>query len=320
MGVLTGAIGGLGVVLALLATAVGVDVMLGRYLIASLVPLAIAVAVGFGMWGSGVAAGTRPSVGAASVGDRSNRPLGPSGGLLGAAGETTVTETGGRPLEPGASDAPAGPGIGGRSIAVGTSDRSIAPGASDGPTGPGIGSRRGLAFLAGLVGIGVLCVVSLVAVVAVARDPELQRTEWRQVAEAVAAGKPGEVGTGAAAGEGSRVLVVNLHGTMAQPLLHYVDGSRRLEGEATVQVEAVDVLAANGTDRPCNLLVGRGCGLIFLGAPPPEPLAGQLDLVERVELDQFTVDRYRADAPVTVSRDDLVGPADRPSALVLVVP
>jgi hypothetical protein len=36
-------------------------------------------------------------------------------------------------------------------------------------------------------------------------------------------------------------------------------------------------------------------------------------------LDQFVVERYRADAPVAVGRDDLLAPADRASGRVWVL-
>ena len=67
------------------------------------------------------------------------------------------------------------------------------------------------------------------------------------------------------------------------------------------------------------MLVGRACALIFLGAPLPDRTASQLELVERVELDQFVVERYQPTAgPIDVSRADLVPPQDLADALVVV--
>lgn len=211
-------IGGIAVVLPLVATAVGVDVVLSRYLIASLLPLTVAVAVGL----------TLPPARARVV---------------------------------------------------------------------------------GLAGVAVLGALSLVAVVAVAREPDLQRAEWRHVADVV--------GTG----EGDRVLVLSAHGGLGSPLHHYLGQARRLDPGDTVTVEGVDVLVANPSDAPCNLLVGRACGLLFLGAPPsPQLTASGLALDEQVELDQFTVDRYRFPRPTRVTHADLVATADHPTALVLVIP
>jgi hypothetical protein len=85
-----------------------------------------------------------------------------------------------------------------------------------------------------------------------------------------------------------------------------------------VTVDQIDVLVAKPTDQPCNMLVGLACSLIFLGAPPPAPLADRLHLDERIDLDQFVIDRYTADEPVTVTPADLVDPSTLPDSLVLV--
>jgi hypothetical protein len=145
--------------------------------------------------------------------------------------------------------------------------------------------------------------------VAVAREPDLQRAEWRHVADV------------AATGQGDRVLVLSAHGGLGSPLYHYLDAARRLDDGDAVTVEGVDVLVANPSDAPCNLLVGRACGMIFLGAPPSEQvMARGLALDERVELDQFTVDRYRFPRPTRVIHTDLVATSDPSTALVLLIP
>jgi mannosyltransferase len=164
------------------------------------------------------------------------------------------------------------------------------------------------AHVVGLTAVGVLVAVSLVTVVAVGREPDLQRAEWRQVADV------------AGRGEGDRVLVLNLHGGMGSPLRHYLDGAHPLDDGDAVRIEAVDVVVAQPSDVPCNLLVGRGCAMIFLGAPPPEALmTGGLTLDRRVALDQFRIDRYRFPRPTRITRDELLAPADRPNALVLLI-
>lgn len=67
-------------------------------------------------------------------------------------------------------------------------------------------------------------------------------------------------------------------------------------------VRELDVLVAEPTDRPCSFLVGRACALVFLGGQLPDALARDFTLAERVELDQFTVERYRSSEPVEVTR------------------
>jgi mannosyltransferase len=168
----------------------------------------------------------------------------------------------------------------------------------------GFAARR--AVWLGAAALAVLCAISLTLVVAVARDPDLQRPEWRSVADV-----SNEEG-------GDRALVMNLYGYLGNPLLYYADGARPLGETETASVDEVDVVVAKGTTKPCNFLVGSSCGFIFLGAPLPEPLASQFALVERHELEQFTVNRYRASQPVPVTIAELVAPGNPADALVLV--
>ena len=158
--------------------------------------------------------------------------------------------------------------------------------------------------------LAVLCAVSLAAVVAVARDPDLQRPDWRSVAAAHR--------SGSAPGDHGRVLVLNTHGDLAGPLRTYLPSARPLGLHQRVDVDRIDVLVVDPTSKPCNFLVGRACSLVFLGAPLPAPVAGRVRLERRIHTGQFTVDRYRASRPLTVTLADLVAEPDRADALVLV--
>jgi hypothetical protein len=142
--------------------------------------------------------------------------------------------------------------------------------------------------------------------VAVARDPDLQRADWAGVADAFAEG-----------GE-DRVLVVDLYGTLASPLLHYLDDEAEpLAAGENVRIERIDLVTAEPVSSPCNWFVGRACALVFLGAPPPEPLASEFRLVERVKVGPLAVARYRASRPVPVTPEALVGRDRVAGALVL---
>jgi mannosyltransferase len=210
---LTAGIGGAAVLMPLLAVVVGIDVFLGRYLIAALVPLVVAVSIC-------------------------------------------------------------------------------------------LAARR--ASWVGGVAVTVLCGVSLVVVVAVARDPELQKPDWGSVADVFETGSR------------DRFLFLNLHGNLASPLLSYAKDARPLDEGATAAVDEIDVLVAKPTTKPCNALVGRACALVFLGAPLPQPIASQFTLEGRYDLDQFTVERYRSRRPVRVTKSDLVPSGNLSGALALV--
>lgn len=150
----------------------------------------------------------------------------------------------------------------------------------------------------GVAGVTLLCAVSLTAVVAVARDPELQRSNWADVAEEFASGT-----------DGGRVLVVDAHGNLAGPLHHYLeDEARPLGPGETVRVDRIDVVMPAPVTAPCNWFVGRGCALIFLGSPLPGPVAQQFSPTEHVDLGSLAVTRYQAPEPVPVSAEALLGP------------
>lgn len=170
--------------------------------------------------------------------------------------------------------------------------------------------------LAGWVGPGAVVAVaglSLAVVVADARDDDLQRPDWRSVAQAF------EAGAGdAAGGGGARALVVGRYGNLAGPLRSYIEDARVLEPGETTLVDEVDVVVALPGDAPCNFLVGRACSLVFLGTPPPEPLGRALGLAERRDVGQFALDRYRPARPVEVGPEAVAAAPDAvPLVLVL---
>jgi hypothetical protein len=174
----------------------------------------------------------------------------------------------------------------------------------------GLGASRPAA--PGLVAAAALVAVSVFAVVAVARDPELQRPDWRAVAAAVE--DPGDP----AGPAGPRLVVVDVNGDQSGPLDHYLDGAERVGPDDEVEVDGIDVLVGLAPERPCNMLVGHACGMVFLGAVTPGPGDPPFTPAGRIELDQFALDRYRAEAPVTVRVGELTGP-DAPGAVVWMV-
>ncbi len=155
---------------------------------------------------------------------------------------------------------------------------------------------------------GVLVAIAVVALwtaadVAVARDPLRQRADWRGVAAAVADADAGSV------------LVVDRSGGLSRPIERYLPDAEPL-GDRVVRVTEINVLVARPHPTAvCDLLIGRSCSFVFLGAPLPDELAARFPLAERVVLDQFVVERHRSERPVAVDRTDLLRPELRRGAV-----
>ena len=176
-----------------------------------------------------------------------------------------------------------------------------------------IGLTPGLsrpAQLVGGLGVVVFAAVSVFVVATVDTDSGLQKPDWETVAHVVDSSVGGEHET--------RAVVMNLHGHQGLPLRYYLGGADELAAGDSTEVREIDVLVARATSRPCNFLVGRACALVFLGAPLPHPLADRFTLTERVQIDQFVIERYRAPRPVAVTRQAILG-ADGEQGLVLAV-
>ncbi len=160
-----------------------------------------------------------------------------------------------------------------------------------------VASVRGRPRAVGAAVVAALTVVSVVAIVGVQRNPDLQRHAWGAVADAHQRDR--EPGTG------SRAIVVDRHTTLAGALTWYLDGHRVVGAGTEVAVTELDVVTATSTGHPCSLLVGPGCAQIFLGAPLGGDLAGQLHEVDRIEASHFVLVRYASDQPVVISPEAL---------------
>jgi 4-amino-4-deoxy-L-arabinose transferase-like glycosyltransferase len=160
---------------------------------------------------------------------------------------------------------------------------------------------RRVATVGACLVVGILLATTVVG----STDAELQKPGWREVAEIAATGRD------------DRVLVVDTHRMLAQPLLHYLDAARPLGPDEQLAVEQIDIVVVERMDARCNFLVGRACALLFLGAPLPAPLADRFTLERTYELDQFIVERYTARSPVVVRPGDLVPPDSVPTALLI---
>jgi uncharacterized membrane protein len=154
-----------------------------------------------------------------------------------------------------------------------------------------------------------LSLVSVSTVVAVARDPRIQRADWGSVAAAFRSDDP------------HRLLYLNTGGNQARALNYYLPGIQTVTDTEPLMIDEIDVLVARGDKEPCNFFVGMACSLVYLGATRlPPSLANQFMIESRTELARFRIDRYRARQPVPMTRAQLVPPGSINDALVLAEP
>lgn len=171
---------------------------------------------------------------------------------------------------------------------------------------PGI--SRALPWL-GALGVAAYCVMALSVTAAINGDGGLQKPDWQAISNSVR--------TNPGAKPETRAVVMNVHGHQGFPLYYYLDHPRELDDAETAEIQELDILVAKPTTRPCSFLIGRACAMVFLGARLPEPLTSQFALAQRVELDQFTLERYRAPRPVALTKQAILGP-DANQGLVMV--
>jgi mannosyltransferase len=156
----------------------------------------------------------------------------------------------------------------------------------------GLGARRG-----GWVGpAATLCAaaVCLVAIIQVARDPLLQRTDWHSIARVVER-QPRD-----------RVVVMNGYPSAGLAMLRYFPDARVLAPNDTVNVQEVDVLNQVTSSRRCDLWYGRPCFLRFLGQPLPSEYASHFREAQPSRVQDLRVDRYVSAVPVSVQAHRLV--------------
>ncbi len=170
--------------------------------------------------------------------------------------------------------------------------------------------NRALPWLGG-VGVAAYCVVAVLVTASINGDSGLQKPDWRAVSNSVS--------TDPSARHETRAVVMNLHSGQGSPLFYYLDHEHphELGNTERASIQELDILIAKPTSRPCSFLIGRACAFVFLGARLPAEVADPFALAERVELDQFVVERYRARRPVTVTKAAILGP-DADQGLVMV--
>lgn len=169
----------------------------------------------------------------------------------------------------------------------------------------GLGCRRAR-WLGSLAVAGVVT-VSLATAVAVIRDPDLQRADWRQVARRIEVVR------------GPQVIVMNTGSVLGSALRRYLPAERVLGNAQTVTVRDVVFIGLDPVPGRCDWWFGRACSIVYLSAEPRPNFPASFRLVGRDHVGHFVVARYRARRAVAVGPPALVTTHDLPGSLVSVV-
>jgi hypothetical protein len=156
----------------------------------------------------------------------------------------------------------------------------------------GLGARN--AGRTGVAAVVVLTAVSALVVANVARDPALERTDWRALASSIDHGVPG-----------ASVIVLQHDGILGIPLHRYLRSSQRIYSGETVRTHEIDLVfhLPKHVER-CGRFQGRDCDTGGVLQPQlPAELAAEFSPVGDVGGDRLFVRRYRAPHDVTVRID-----------------
>jgi len=156
----------------------------------------------------------------------------------------------------------------------------------------GLGARRAGIF--GLVGTATLCVVVLIATIAVAVDWRLQRPNWRVVAQVLESNRPAHAG--------SAILVEN--DDSLEPLAAYMPGLNVIVGPGAFVQELNVVAAVKG---PSDSLCWWGAACHVPRAPLDTSIHinGFQRVGPVVHVNQFSIVRLRATGPVRLTREEV---------------
>lgn len=170
----------------------------------------------------------------------------------------------------------------------------------------GLGSER--VRLLGSAAIAVLAAISMTAVLASVRDPELQRASWRTLAEAISQTN------------GDKVIVMNKGGIQATALSHYLAPGRQLTKDHRVRTSRLLFVGVPRLSKGCTWWVGRPCSLLFTTDLPQVPLPRSFDVIKRQTVGLFSITYMKSSSPQSVDARSLVTPADLPGAFVFWLP
>jgi hypothetical protein len=148
----------------------------------------------------------------------------------------------------------------------------------------------------GRIATVVLCGVWVATTVWVGVEPALQKPDWNGLATAI----DREIRTD------DRVVVLAL---MAMPMQRYgMKGSRLVAEGETIPVQEI-VMIYHIAERPrCARWIGLSCELVLWPPTLPPDLAQQFAFSGKIQVGNFSVDRFRSERPVPIQPCRLAGP------------
>jgi 4-amino-4-deoxy-L-arabinose transferase-like glycosyltransferase len=157
----------------------------------------------------------------------------------------------------------------------------------------------------GLACAAAIAATSIVTAVAVQRDRNLQRADWRAVAHAIDHRS------------GPRLVVFNTSAVLGSALMRYLPNARPVSLDAQVPTRTVDFVGLTKVPASgCDWWSGRSCSIVFLVDQPPPGTGKSLRWVATRRAGPFRVATYESSAP-SVNVRDLVAPSDRNHAIVM---
>lgn len=169
----------------------------------------------------------------------------------------------------------------------------------------GLGGDR-VRTLGTLAVVGVIA-VSITTTVAVSRDRDLQRADWRGVSAVISRH------------HGRQVVVVNTGRVLGSAMSRYLPPTREVASRATVNTRDVVFIGLGPVPVQCAWWFGHACSIVYLSERPQVPLPGVFHLVRVDHVGHFIVARYRSGSPAPLGPRTLVTPQDRPGSMVLAV-
>ena len=154
--------------------------------------------------------------------------------------------------------------------------------------------------------VGVMA-VSITTTVAVSRDRDLQRADWRAISGVIARH------------HGRQLVVMNRNRVLGSTMSRYLPPTRELSSHAIVKTRDVVFIGLGSVPGLCAWWFGHACSIVYLSERPQVPLPRSFHLVHIDHVGRFTLARYRSASAARLGLRTLVTPQDRAGSMVLVV-